>query len=546
MIKDNKALLVAVLLITFGLIGVYGFSSHILLNLLWLFTLISLLASCQRIIAFLGFLFLSVICFFEVFVVFKYKDLNTGILEAIWTTNISEAEHMLKANGILCITTILFCVFMSYLLSRGCSFSLRKFVVKGMVFVVVTIISIRNLFFLETPLLREGVVGADQLLVNTAQERAYRVIQEKKPIVLGNVLYSYFFLKKQYYLAHLDEFVFLTDQTKEKPPYVIDFQKKNRIKNVIIVMGESSSSHFYSIYGHSIPTTPKMQILAKRGLLDVCTKVHSPANITRTSVPLNLSFASPRQFNDLYKYKSIINLAKDAGYRTFWLATQNSGGFTGWGSTYEYISRSADVLVTPDIEHPKLGRTSEDDELMPPLLSMALDDYKTEYNFIVIHLVGSHAPYKHRFSEEDSSTLRKGNEYEKSIHKTDRVVSKLIEILEQKVKDYVLLYTSDHGEIVEDEGAGVEHGLTYGGPVQYEIPFVIVSPNGSLNCELLNSFRYKNGFFSGLSTKLVVLKLLGYRMSEEFLLDYLSTDEVLHSDGKVYEYSQLPTVKDRL
>ena len=355
------------------------------------------------------------------------------------------------------------------------------------------------------------------------------------PALIGNIVYMIGHGIQQYELAHIQDLIEKNDLSKEAPLEIIG-KDRDKIKNVVLVMGESSLSSYYTIYGYEkFNTTPRLQLLKDEGKICALKKAHSPAPTTRTSVPLNLTFTSPERFSEVFVKKSIVNLANENGYKTFWLATQNSGGISGYGSTYEFIARSASVWVSPDMKHPTYGVVPEDDDVMLTLIHNEFQD-TAEYKFFILHLVGNHSPYNIRYKEQDKLALPDASDYARSIHKVDRILGGIIEAADKYLGEYALLYVSDHGEIV-----GKDHGLTLGGYDQYNIPFIL-KPVDKSDCDYVeNKYRLKNGYISGLTTKYILSEYLGYSINSH-VID-ATRDLVLHADGIVYDYEKLPQSK---
>lgn len=155
------------------------------------------------------------------------------------------------------------------------------------------------------------------------------------------------------------------------------------------------------------------------------------------------------------------------------------------------------------------------------------------YRFVVIHLRGSHAPYTNFDALDDSFNF---SDYDKTIHHTDRVLNEIVQTLAQSNQQYVLFYTSDHGEIID-----VGHGIQYGGANQYIIPLMIKSNFDNQYCNFIERSRNKNGYISGLMNKFLLAQMLGYTIDAKKLRAEKNNDRVLHSDGKVYDFMKFPS-----
>lgn len=134
------------------------------------------------------------------------------------------------------------------------------------------------------------------------------------------------------------------------------------------------------------------------------------------------------------------------------------------------------------------------DEDVVPLLDENLKSYNSGYRLIVLHLGGgSHGPsYNERYPAEfqrfkpmcnDADVVNKCtleqlyNSYDNTILYVDHVVGKIIHSLDKSKKPYVLIYLSDHGESLLEDGK-IFHGMPPGiklPPEQAHIPLIVKS-----------------------------------------------------------------------
>lgn len=292
-------------------------------------------------------------------------------------------------------------------------------------------------------------------------------------------------------------------------------------ETIVIVIGEASFPGRYGVYGYGTPTTPNLERMANEKDTCIVKKVHSAAPITRTSISMSLSFRNPEQFAPLIKQESIINLAKESGFKTYWIASQSLSGVHE--TEYGYIAKDSDVVWYTD---------KEDDKLAPLLEKALREDSEHGRKFVVLHMVGSHWPYSERFDKMDIEALPDADDYDRSIRKTDRILGSVIHALSVNERKYAMLFFSDHGEIV-----GKGHGINRGGATQYLIPYIIKAPGVSMDmCGFMETLRNADGYISALSNKFVLLKLLGYEVNPEYVVSEVQNDRVLHSSGQVYDW----------
>ncbi|HEY9124476.1 MAG TPA: sulfatase-like hydrolase/transferase [Bacteroidales bacterium] len=251
---------------------------------------------------------------------------------------------------------------------------------------------------------------------------------------------------------------------------------------IILVIGESANRNHMSIYGYNNPTTPK---LLNRSDLYIFDNVISPYCHTLDAVRAALTEANIDNKMPFNQAVSIIDVAKPAGYKTYWLSNQSPLGI--WDNFITVLAKKADVCSFFNVSgssSTEAGFKKSDDICLIEPLKKALND-TTPFKLIIVHLMGSHGQYHLRYP----SSFQKFNygkdkknqtiaQYDNSILYTDFVLDSIFTILEriplQKNNPSALLYFSDHGENVYDKLDFVGHD--YADTLPYsivEIPFVL-------------------------------------------------------------------------
>ena len=228
---------------------------------------------------------------------------------------------------------------------------------------------------------------------------------------------------------------------------------------VVLVVGESSRFDRWSLNGYQRETNPLLQ---KTENLISLQNFITPVTATRLSLPVILTrkVASQSLF-DHSKEKSFLSAFKEAGFKTWWMSTQNSIGF--YETPVSVFAREADVVqyMNPGGIH----TTSNYDEILLGTLQAALAD-KSEKKLIVLHTMGSHWNFHLRYPKaferwtpalhSDQQTLdmslktELNNSYDNTILYTDWVLAKVIEQLRDSKKVAAMMYVSDHGEVLFD------------------------------------------------------------------------------------------------
>ena len=270
---------------------------------------------------------------------------------------------------------------------------------------------------------------------------------------------------------------------------------------VIVILGESVNKHHMSIYGYKNPTDPFLSSLQKSGQLYVFNAI-SPTNQTIYSVPIDLTKANVHDYLNLYLHSySILTDFKENGYGTFWISNQGRVG--KYDTSITSMAYEANTTIFANLS---FAYAKTDQVLLDNLDKLQKNSNKEMY---LLHLMGSHAGYKERYSEDsalykNASTM--DEEYDNSIHYTDYIISEVLKRF--KDQKLLLIYLSDHGEVVNLRKNG--HGFLPPFKDEYEIPFVIYSnvknprleqllkenKKGHFNLE---NFNYMVEYISGIS-----------------------------------------------
>lgn len=265
-------------------------------------------------------------------------------------------------------------------------------------------------------------------------------------------------------------------------PYA-DTVKSFRLADVVMVVGESASRSRLSLYGYSLPTTPLLDSM--RDSLIVFDDVIGTSTITAYNMDRILTFLSDRDdASEWYKSPMLFSLMNEAGYETSWLSNQEKGGL--WGnSTAAMVSMADNVRFVGSISTGDATLEKHDEVLIPALEETLRSDGRSK--FIGVHLLGSHTPYRRRYpagcavfnsdsvlsrsvyNRLSASQARTVAEYDNSIRYTDSLLSEIIGMVARQERPAVMIYFSDHGENVYDNG-----GDYVGRDDRHvEVPFII-------------------------------------------------------------------------
>lgn len=220
----------------------------------------------------------------------------------------------------------------------------------------------------------------------------------------------------------------------------------------VLVLGESSNPMHWSANGYPRPTTPR---ITKAGAYSF-RNVISPFPATRLAVPVIITGHQDHQSGrSPLGRASIVSLFKQAGFYTYWLSSQAPLGLHD--SLIAVHAYQADTVLYANGGDYTQHRYF--DGALIPVFERFLNEGRRR-KFFVIHLLGSHKAYAHRYppafdhfrpslqtNPSDSTHESVINTYDNTILYTDHVLGELIKRLETKADaKAALLYVSDHGQ----------------------------------------------------------------------------------------------------
>lgn len=266
-------------------------------------------------------------------------------------------------------------------------------------------------------------------------------------------------------------------------PFAESVKSKHLANNIVVIIGESASRNHHQLYDYPLPTTPQLSQISDSLL--VYTNAIGSSIGTRGNLERIVSFKNDDlTTNDGYKYPNIIDLFNTAGYKTFWLSNQEGRGLQ-LNMLSLLIRNSNHILYTGAIDDGDNLINRFDDALIP-YVNQALRDSTSNHKLIWVHLLGSHNEYSSRFPKNEAyisaqdeltkighpwftaQSAQRAADYDNSIRFTDKVISQIIRTVSDSNEASIVIYLSDHGENVYDEGNYSGRGRKY-----VEIPFLI-------------------------------------------------------------------------
>lgn len=219
---------------------------------------------------------------------------------------------------------------------------------------------------------------------------------------------------------------------------------------VVLVLGESSTRNAWRWFNPQAPaTTPLLETRLARGehLFGFASTLAQTTS-TRQAVPSMLT-AQPLVWPDgtpnSQATYSIVAVAAQAGYATAWFSNQAAVGQHD-GIIASYAQEAAATAFLNPSGFADQG--SLDGVLLPALRRHLADNARA---FVVLHTMGSHFNYQHRYPSgfgpyPQSSNAREA--YFNSVAYTDKVLDQIIDTLARDGRRAALVYAADHGETV--------------------------------------------------------------------------------------------------
>jgi lipid A ethanolaminephosphotransferase len=270
------------------------------------------------------------------------------------------------------------------------------------------------------------------------------VIEEKRPGSLKNRLpYNVFFGIKTYY---------------EKPSLKLNLTAPEIISapdslKVVFVLGETVRADHLAINGYERNTTPKLS--EEKNLISY-PALYTSMTYTATSVPQILT---DKNLEDSDRaVQSVYTVANAANFKTTWIANQTVE------QSFLPIVETNNQQLLIDKYKSEFSFDKKRDEEMLPVLDSVLDLENRQ--LITLHMIGSHWWYENRYTDihriyqpvidskyiPSLTTAQLINSYDNTIVYLDYFLSEVIRRLKTEEMPTAMVYVSDHGELLGEDG----------------------------------------------------------------------------------------------
>ncbi|MBB4863458.1 heptose-I-phosphate ethanolaminephosphotransferase [Pseudomonas nitritireducens] len=454
-----------------GTTGFAGFRDAFFLSSLWLAPPLLLPRFTRGIAALIGLvLWGASLVGLSYFGIYK-QEFSQSVIFVMFESNTAEAgEYFSQYFSLwLCLALLVYSVVAVLLWKRIRPISMPAYARVPLAVLLVVL----NLFY---PFYKQMVT----------QERTFAQALEKvqsrmEPAVPWQLVVGYVQYRQQ-----LDNMQKLLQQNASLPPLQnLKDSSGDEPRTLVLVLGESTTRQHMHLYGYNRDTTPNLDALAAGGEnLTVFNNVVAPRPYTIEVMQQILTFGDEQNPDKFLTDPSLINLMKQAGYKTFWITNQQT--MTKRNTMLTTFSQQTDEPVY--LNNQRNQNASQYDGVVLAPFEKALRD-PAQKKFIVIHLLGTHMDYRYRYPDEfayfkdrqgvpaalSDDQVETYNFYDNAVRYNDFVVSSLMKRYSESNANGFMLYLSDHGEEVYSSGNHDRLGRNETDPTRpmYTIPFMV-------------------------------------------------------------------------
>ena len=301
-------------------------------------------------------------------------------------------------------------------------------------------------------------------------------------------------------------------------------------KNIILIVDESIGGKYLSINGYKKETTPYLNSIKESyinlGLASSAANCSSASNILLMSgLQLN---ALPDHENSTLKQATIFQYGKKTGYKTHYISGQSMNErLQNHMSKYDlpYI----DNFVQP--KHSYINKKIPEENIVKST-KKALENSDKNFIYIVKH--GAHFQWEESYPKNeqyflptltstDALVLDKKeeavNSYSNAVrYNVDLFFKHFLEEIDFKqLKDTLIIYTSDHGQSILENGRVGTHCDSTNPPLsQGVVPLLLFSTKDN---DTLKDFSFSKDIYSHYEVFPTIKKLMGYEVKEKTFFD---------------------------
>lgn len=271
---------------------------------------------------------------------------------------------------------------------------------------------------------------------------------------------------KLYAVQYADEMEKFKKQQQQKKNFPdLKATKKETGEVAVLIIGEALNKENMALYHYQRDTTPYLSSFYKQGEILRFDNVYSSHTHTMQNLSLALTESDLINGKKYFESPTIIDVVKSAGFETYWISNQALYG--PWDNLVSIIAETADHLISLNRNTGATTKTHNFDGASIGEIERILATKTDKNRLIIVHLMGSHAPYcerypsdfslyKNEFQTGEFGDLKKIkgikgvtnriNCYDNSVRYNDHVVASIIRVMKQHKGPGFVLYFSDHAE----------------------------------------------------------------------------------------------------
>jgi glucan phosphoethanolaminetransferase (alkaline phosphatase superfamily) len=279
--------------------------------------------------------------------------------------------------------------------------------------------------------------------------------------------------------------------------------------NIIFILGESLTPYHMSLFGYEKETTPFLLSQAnKPNFFHTIGLSGGVSTDISVAFLLNMGFGGAGSLKAAKGQHCLFKLAKEKKFTTHFLSSQSAEQLR-YIAPYLCAASLDDYRSLEDISPETKNDHAADDKVLLPELEKLIGFEGKQ--FIMLHQRGSHAPWELRSMDKNRRFPHndKVNHYDNSVVEFDLFIEELSHILKKSKDNSLVIYVSDHGEALGQEGFW-GHGQLL--RATFEIPILIFSYNKSLTPETRSFPKFVPHF----NISLYLASELGFRPSVDY------------------------------
>ncbi|MGN1393281.1 MAG: sulfatase-like hydrolase/transferase [Succinivibrionaceae bacterium] len=368
-------------------------------------------------------------------------------------------------------------------------------------------------------------------------------------------LFLDFVTLSKYALNDLDDF----NRAVNKPTDIEILKNDKKIKNVVVIIGESVETDYLSVMGYIHPTTPNLDKLNGHFYKNNI----SVSSYTIVSLMPTLTYSPDKLTYQLNN--NIVNLANKAGFSTYFFSLEGDGEKELLNDYFSSISKYNKYKL-PKAKSVDLTNKSQDGNIKWQLLQNRNDDFKLlslfnfsisdqeEYRMIFLHMKGHHPNVCHRLHSysnifKDIKHVIPNNSpdelncYLSVTHKLDYFIAHINNKLIELGEPYYLFYISDHGLLFDLESklrTFIHHGHSH--KSNFRAPLIVLSSEIKTH-EVISDYIYSYDFISNFINYLNIDTNIIKAKGINELRKATPKDIDIYVNGKLMKYSEMKDFK---